>query len=153
MKSSISLTSLCLLLFFILSCKKQQVEQTRYLTFYANPSYIGTHPTVGLISNIYIQDKKEYMQFFMDIENGDVAKIYKLRIHSADTTQTYGYNVNPLIDLGDMSDNKPVSTKVNYLSFTDFTQSFKGYYIIQDPDNISIDTTTLLFFGKIGNWE
>jgi len=58
-----------------------------------------------------------------------------------------------LIDLGDMSDNKPVSTKVNYLSFTDFTQSFKGYYIIQDPDNISNDTTTLLFFGKIGNWE
>lgn len=152
MNKLISLVLVCTLLFSV-SCKKQKVYPTKYLTFNANPAYTGSHPTTGLVSNIYIQDKGDYMQFLVDIIGGDVTKTYKLHIHAADSTQPYGYSGNPVIDLGTMVANTPVSSEVRYLSFTDFTENFKGYYIVHDPDNINNDTTTLLVYGKIGSWE
>lgn len=141
-------------LFMFAGCKRQKVMSTRYLTFTANPSYTGSHPTADLVSNIYVQDKGDLMQFFTDLTGGDLSKDYKLHIHVADTSEPFGYSGNPVIDLGTMVNNKPVGTEVTYLPFADFfLGSFKGYYIIHDPDNISNDTTTLLVFGKIGSWD
>ncbi len=136
------------------ACKRQKVTGTRYLTFTANPSYTGSHPTTGLVSNIYIQDKTDHMLFFTDMTGGDVSKAYKLHIHAADTSEPFGYTGNPVIDLGTLTDGKPLSTEVTYSTFEDFFYgNFKGYYIVHDPDQVSNDTTTLLIYGKIGSWE
>jgi hypothetical protein len=149
------------ILFFLVSlvilsagCKRQKVLPTRYLTFTANPSYTGSHPTANLVSNIYVQDQGDNMLFLTDMSGADATKDYKLHIHRADSTELYGYSGNPVLDLGTMANNIPVSTKVTYLSFADFFKGdFKGYYVVHDPDNINNDTTTLLVFGKIGSWE
>lgn len=145
----------CLLLslIFPVACKRQKVTPTRYLTFTANPSYTGSHPIANLVSNIYVQDKTDHMLFFTDMNGADVTKAYKLHIHVADTSEPYGYSGNPVIDLGMLTDGKPVSTEVTYATFEDFFYgNFKGYYVVHDPDNVNNDTTTLLIFGKIGNW-
>ena len=136
---------------FQISCGPKKVEQTRFLTFKANPSYIGSHPTVGLESNIFIVDKESKMQFNIDMVGINETKTYKLHIHAADTSEPYGYSGNPIIDLGTMTNNLPMTGDVTTMPFSEFTDNFKGYYIVHDPDNISNDTTTLLIFGKIGS--
>ncbi len=142
---------LAIVIIFQVSCGTKKVEQTRYLKYKANPSYVGSHPTVGLESNIYIIDKESKMQFSIDMGGINETKTYKLHIHAADTSEPYGYTGNPIIDLGTMFNNLPVTADVTTMPFSEFTQNFKGYYLVHDPDNISNDTTTLLIFGKIGS--
>lgn len=136
---------------FTIACKRQKVLPTKYLTYNANPSYTGSHPTSGFVSNIYIQDKGDAMQFSVDILGADVTKAYKLHIHVADSTQPFGYSGNPVLDLGTMVSGKPVVIESSYLSFAEFTENFRGYYVVHDPDNVNNDTSTLLIFGKIGS--
>lgn len=143
---------LLLLIITASSCKKQIVYQTRYLTFNANPHYVGSYDTTNFVSHIYIQEQKNNINFLVDLIGGDVSKTYKLQIYQYDTTQIYGYSENPVIDMGTMANNLPVGFDYSTMTFQEFTENFKGYYIIHDPANIQKDTTTLLIFGKIGNW-
>jgi hypothetical protein len=75
---------------------------------------------------------------------------YKLAIYEADTS-LYGFKTTPIYDLGNVVNKLPVTIDISTTDFATFTNDFKGYLIIQDPNNISFDTTTFLVFGKIGS--
>lgn len=136
--------------FFITSCGKNKIANTRYYTYSVNPFYTGTHPTTDVGANIYIQDKEISLEFQIEMKGALASNSYKLAIYEADTS-LYGFKTTPIYDLGNVVNKLPVTIDISTTDFATFTNDFKGYLIIQDPNNISFDTTTFLVFGKIGS--
>jgi hypothetical protein len=148
---SILLFSLICSFILLESCGKKKVLQTRYITYHANKSYTGTHDTAGLLANVYLQEVTDAIEFQLDMNGTDATKEYTLAIHEYDPNTTFGYNPTPKYVLGKIINNLPATKEIAETDFNTFTQDFKGYFIVQDPSNPSLDTSSLLIYGKIGS--
>lgn len=147
---NLSFLSLLMVSLLFTQCKRSKVLGTRFYTFEANPSYIGTHPVANLSADLSIKESKTAVTFIPSLINGDENKNYKVGIYAYDETASYGYQDQAKLDLGTMQNAKNQYVDFEDIDFDDFDQNFKGYFIINDPDNMSKDTASLLIFGKIG---
>lgn len=147
----ILLFSLICSIIFIESCGKKKVLQTRYLTYHANKSYTGTHDTSELLANVFIKEVTDAVEFQLDMKGTDAIKEYTLAIHEYDPNATFGYSPTATYVLGKIINNLPATKEIAETDFNTFTQDFKGYFIVQDPSNLSLDTSSLLIYGKIGS--
>ncbi len=142
----------CVALFLLLSsCSKDKKVNTKYYSYVMNPSYVGTHPTAGLTANVYIKDVSVALEFLTDMTGTIDTNTYSLRIHAYDAASPFGYNPTAVYDLGAIVNNTPKNSSISSADFTNFTEDFQGYFIVQDPKNPSNDPATLLIFGKIGS--
>jgi hypothetical protein len=139
----ILLCSLICSIILLESCGKKKVLQTRYITYHANKSYTGTHDTAGLLANVFIKEVTDAVEFQLDMSGTDATKEYTLAIHEYDPNTTFGYNPTATY--------LPATKEIAETDFNTFTQDFKGYFIVQDPSNSSLDTSSLLIYGKIGS--
>ncbi len=134
-----------------LSCGKKKIERTHYYSYPINDSYAGGHTKNNVSASVYMIEKDGYVSFQVSLSGTLDSLSYKLHIHEQDTTQPFKYSGNPVIDFGDLEDGNGVTVKdFSTISFDDFTQNFKGYFVVHDPFNVQNDTTTLLIYGKIG---
>lgn len=145
-----SLLGILFVLILFTQCKRSRVLGTRFYTFEVNPFYVGTHPVANLSAELSIKESKTAVTFIPSLINGDESKNYKVGIYAYDETASYGYQDEAKLDLGIMQNAKNQYVDFEDVDFDDFDQNFKGYFIINDPDNVSKDTTSLLIFGKIG---
>lgn len=141
---------LSLFMSLINSCGKTTTERTRLYNYTANPAYTGSHPTADLSATVYLKDKTDFLEFQSDLQGVIDSNEYQMKIHAFDSGALFGYAPLASVDLGVYKNNVPVVTNITSNDFSTFTSDFKGYFIVTDPNNVSSDPSTFLFFGKIG---
>ncbi len=143
---------LVLSLFMLVSCSKDKAKNSRYYQYKINPSYTGAHPKTDFETNVYVLDNEGVsLQFQVETKGTLLTKEYAVYIYQYDTTQSFGYSATPVYNLGKITNTNGLFAESSIYNFNAFAQDFKGYIVINDPDNIQRDTTSLLLFGKIGS--
>ena len=136
----------------ILFSRGKKVDpKTRYYTYTANPSYTGTHPTSNFSTSVYLKEVSLDIEIQADLIGASDTLEYPISIHAYDPSAMYGYSPIPTLVLGEYKGGIPLIKTLSSYDFTSFVNEFKGYVIVQDPLNLSNDTSKCLIFGKIGS--
>lgn len=149
MKQSLSILFACLLI--LSACGKKDNPQTRFDVYHANPHYNGSHDTTNFTATLYLKEASLDIDIQVDLTGTSDTLEYPVSIHAADSTAMYGYNPTATLFIGNYKGGIPLIKTLSSYDFTTFVNEFKGYLIVQDPLNKSLDTSKLLIIGKIGN--
>lgn len=132
----------------LFACKRKKVESTKYLTYYPNKNYKGSNDTNQLISTLYIQDKEKFLQCLVGIESLEDSLTYQVKVCKKDTANVLGYDPNPYIDFGKITNKAPLNTNLSNITFDElFDKDFQGYYIVKSTTESSNDSTRMLIFS------